>query len=288
MRIGITGANGFIGQHLAARLEKHSQVQLTRFQRQSGAVPQAKDYKNFVTGQDLIYHLGAVNRGSDEELLRSNVLATANLLTAIKQFALPTTRLVFASSTQVYRLTGARKKLSERCSVEAETVYGISKRVVEDLIRLSGLPHLILRLSNVYGPGCRPDYNSVIATFCHRAVRGESLKINGDGSQGRDFIYIGDVVEAFILAGFSNKKSGIFNVGSGKITSLKQVIGKIDKAGIPIKADYHPELEPGGNSYCCDASRFEKKFNWKASTSLLKGIRKTLSPLENITSQQIS
>ena len=280
MRIGITGTNGFIGQHLAAQLEKHSQVQLTRFQRKPGAVPQAKDYKSFVEEQDLIYHLGAVNRDRDEELLRNNVLATANLLTAIKQFALPTTRLVFSSSTQVYRLTGARKKLSERCSVEAETIYGISKRVAEDLIRLSGTPYLILRLSNVYGPGCRAYYNSVIATFCHRAVNGEALEINGDGSQGRDFIYIDDVVEAFILAGFSNKKSGTFNVGSGKISSLKQVIGKIDKAGVPIKAEYHPELEPGGRSYCCNASRFEKTFNWKASTSLLKGIRKTLSPLQ--------
>jgi nucleoside-diphosphate-sugar epimerase len=288
MRIGITGANGFIGQHLAARLEKHSQVELTRFLRRTDSVVEPGDYKNFVTGQERIYHLGAVNRGSDEELLRSNVLSTANLLTAIKQYGLPTARLVFASSTQVYRLTGAGKKLSERCSVEAETVYGISKRVAEDLIRLSGLPHLILRLSNVYGPGCRPDYNSVIATFCHRVVRGESLQINGDGSQGRDFIYIDDVVEAFVLAGLSNRQSGIFNVGSGKITSLKQVIGTIDKAGIPAKADYHPELEPGGYSYCCDASRFEKTFNWKASTSLLQGIRKTLGSLENITSQQMS
>jgi UDP-glucose 4-epimerase len=227
--------------------------------------------------------LGAVNRGSDEEILRSNVLSTANLLSAIKQYALPTTRLVFSSSTQVYRVTGRKKKLNERCSVDSETVYGISKRVAEDLIRSSGLPHLILRLSNVYGPGCRAYYNSVIATFCHRTVREESLEINGDGSAGRDFIYIDDVVEAFILAGFSSKKSGVFNVGSGEITSLKQVVGKISQTGVPVKVNYHPELEAGGNSYCCDTSRFEKMFNWKASTSLLEGIQKTLSPLQNNT-----
>ncbi len=285
MRIGVTGANGFIGQHLASRLEEDSQVELTRFQRQPGTIPQTKDYKNFVKGLDLIYHLGGVNRASDEELLRSNVLATANLLTAIKQFALPTTSIVFSSSAQVYRLSGAKKKISERCSVDAETVYGISKRVAEDLLRLSGTPHIILRLSNVYGPGCRPNYNSVIATFCHRAVKGEALEINGDGSQGRDFIYIDDVVDAFIQAGFSNKRAGTFNVGSGKISSLKQVLGKIDKAGVPVNVIYHPELDAGGRSYCCDASRFEKTFNWKASTSLLAGIRNTLSPLQKIVSK---
>ena len=281
MRIGVTGANGFIGQHLVTRLEKLSQVPLTLFQRKPGSVPQIKDYKNFVKGLDLIYHLGGINRADDEAILRGNVLATANLLTAIQQFALPTTRIVFASSTQVYRMTGAKKKLSERCSVESETIYGISKRVAEDLIRVSGLPHIILRLSNAYGPGCQPDYNSVIATFCHRAVSGETLKINGDGSQGRDFIYIDDVVEAFIVAGFANKPSGTFNVGAGKISSLKKVIEKISKAGIPVKVNYHPELDAGGDSYCCDASRFEKTFDWKASTPLLTGIRKTLSPLQN-------
>lgn len=96
-------------------------------------------------------------------------------------------------------------KISEASALQPESVYGVSKKSVEDLIRISGLPSTILRLANVYGLGCRPEYNSVVATLCQRAKKKLPLKINGQGKQNRDFIYIDDVVRAFVLAGFSGK-----------------------------------------------------------------------------------
>ncbi|NIQ00716.1 MAG: NAD-dependent epimerase/dehydratase family protein, partial [Nitrospinaceae bacterium] len=117
----------------------------------------------------------------------------------------------------------------------------------EDLIRLSGFPHCILRLTNVYGPGTRPHYNSVIGTFCDQAVRGRPVTLHGDGRQGRDFIYIDDVVDALIHAGTASatSRAGIFNLSSGKVVSLKQIVTQIRQAGANLKVEVHPDVPSG-------------------------------------------
>ncbi len=66
-----------------------------------------------------------------------------------------------------------------------------------------------MRIANIYGPGCHPEHNSVIATFCYKSANGEPLRIDGDGRQERDFIYIEDVTRAMVLAGMETRAAAV-------------------------------------------------------------------------------
>jgi UDP-glucose 4-epimerase len=277
MRIGVTGASGFIGGHLINALQALPGVSVSPLLRKrKNSPPTLRELKSFVTDKDVIYHLAGVNRGSDEAILQANILGTLRLLLAIKTHGFPQTRIIFASSSQVYQPGRENGLIKESCATEPESLYGVSKKTAEDLIRLSGLDHIILRLSNVYGPGCRPNYNSVIATFCDRTVRGLPLIIDGNGKQGRDFIFIDDVVQAMVLAasGKQPKKRAVYNISSGRVSSLRQVIGNIKRAGENVNVEY--QKTDAGYSYGCDSSRFQKNYRWQPATSLAAGIKDTL------------
>lgn len=275
MRIGVTGASGFIGGHLMNALAELPNVTVTPLiRKRKNTPPTLTELKSFVKDKHLIYHLSGVNRGSEEEILCGNILGTLRLLVAVKTYGSPETRIVFASSSQVYK--HGKTALKESHATEPESLYGVSKKAAEDLIRLSGLQTIVLRLSNVYGPGCRPDYNSVIATFCDRAVRRLPLRVDGNGKQERDFIYIDDVVRAFLEAGTRTQttKRAVYNISSGRVSSLRQVIGNIKRAGVGVDVEY--QNGSAGISLGCDPSRFRKVYDWKPRTSLSLGIKHTL------------
>ena len=276
MRIGVTGARGFIGSHLVSALKKRGTV-VTLLRRKG--LPGKHELKQFVTGTDLFFHLGGVNRGTDEEILNGNIIGTSRLLESILNNGKSSARLVFASSTQVYPLVNCKTPIRETKKANPDTVYGVSKQNAESLIRISGIPFTVLRLSNVYGPGCRPNYNSVVATLCYRAVRGLPLVINGDGRQGRDFVYIEDVVWALGLAGFQSVAGSgkIFNVSSGKVVSVKQIVKQVCRLYKNTKVEFLTDKKNSDISYCCDSSRFSGKYSWRPRVSLSKGIEQTLS-----------
>ena len=276
MRIGVTGAKGFIGKYLVSALKKRGTV--VTLPRRKGLLGK-RELKRFVTGTDLFFHLGGVNRGADEEILNGNIIGTSRLLEAILNNGKSSAHLVFASSAQVYPLANCKTPIRETKKANPDTVYGVSKQNAENLIRISGIPFRVLRLSNVYGPGCRPNYNSVVATLCDRAVRGLPLVINGAGRQGRDFVYIDDVVRAFELAGFESVPGAgkMFNVSSGKMVSVKQIVKQIGRLQKNTKVEFLTDKKNSEISYCCDSSRFSEKYGWRPRVSLSKGIEQTLS-----------
>lgn len=272
----MTGASGFIGGHLMSALAELPDVTVTPLiRKRKNTPPTLTELKSFVKDKHLIYHLSGVNRGSEEEILSGNILGTLRLLVAVKTYGSPETRIVFASSSQVYK--NGENAFKESHATEPESLYGVSKKAAEDLIRLSGLQTIVLRLSNVYGPGCRPDYNSVIATFCDRAVRRLPLKVDGNGKQERDFIYIDDVIRAFLEAGRKKQttQQAVYNISSGRVASLRQVIGNIKRAGVGVDVEY--QNGSAGISLGCDPSRFRKVYDWKPETSLSMGIKHTLA-----------
>jgi UDP-glucose 4-epimerase len=275
MRIGVTGASGFIGSHLTRALKEHGKVAtLSR----GKSLPSLAHLKSFVSGVDLFFHLGGVNRGTNEDILTGNITGTLRLLEAIKRYGEPSARILFASSAQVYRLKNRAEKISEKSGLQPESIYGVSKKSAEDLIRISGLPYTILRITNAYGPGCRANYNSVVTTFCYRTKYKIPLEINGEGKQSRDFIYIDDIVRAFLIAGFQNQAyvSRAYNVSSGRMTSLVKIVNTIRKFEPYLEVKFKPGADDG-ISYCCDASRYKRDFGWSPKTSLTEGIQQTLS-----------
>ena len=280
MRIGVTGSSGFLGSHLTKALRQYTDAEITVLQRNSSEnFPTINELGSFVHGLNLIYHIAGVNRGTNEEILRGNIEATFNLVEAIKKSKKPSPRIIFTSSSQVYKpLAQSGRLINESHKTEPATLFGVTKKTAEDLIRLSGFEHVILRIANIYGPGCCPEYNSVIATFCHRSVNGECLKIDGNGHQKRDFIYIDDTIKAMILAGIQrgNLVSGVYNIGTGHSTSLRQMIRNIKSAGVAVNVSYSQKVSTGKNSFSLDTSRFRKYFGWKAKTLPSAGIKKTV------------
>ncbi len=280
MHVGVTGASGFLGKNLTNALHQLTEFKVTTLKRSSsGKFPGINRLKSFVENLDLIYHVAGVNRGTNEEIFKGNIQTTFNLLEAIRRYGKPSLRIIFTSSSQVYKKTKPPEKLiTEAYKAEPETLFGVAKKTSEDLIRLSGFEHAIIRVANVYGPGCRPEYNSVIATFCYKSVNKKILKVDGDGHQKRDFIYIEDVINAMILAGTQKKYfvSGVYNLGNNRTTSLRQVIHSIKSLGIKVKKSYSKNTSTGKNSFSLDATRFRKQFKWTPKTTLRSGIKNTL------------
>jgi UDP-2-acetamido-2,6-beta-L-arabino-hexul-4-ose reductase len=173
VRIGITGWRGFIGSHLAKQIS--NPVLFQGNMRDLGAV------KEFVGQCDRIYHLAGKNRAKSGEILTNNVVGTANLVLATKLLGV-NPEIVFASSQQV--------------EWNPDSEYGIAKIVEEHIIR-KARKWLIFRIPNVYGEGCKPKYNSVVATFCCQIVNGEKVTIS-DPKATREFVYVGDLVAQLI------------------------------------------------------------------------------------------
>lgn len=272
------GSGGFIGSHLMHALKKEG-CRVTAFKRKGvHNVPAVSELKSFVNGVDIIYHLGGVNRGTPSQILRGNILAMQNLIESVQSLAADRPHIVFLSSSQVYRLQENANPILESDDVIPQSIYGIAKKTAEELLILSGIKHTILRCSNVYGPACKPYYNSVIATFCNQALNGETLTLNGDGSHGRDFLYIDDAIKALLAVAVSPLKEtrGMYNVSSGKITALNK-IAKLIASLVPGAAyEHNRHAETGDPSYCCDSRRFRRCFKWKPDTSIGQGISLTL------------
>jgi len=203
MKIGITGANGFIGSHLCKKIKDPIVFK--------GNLLDFDAVKDFVKECDMIYHVAGKNREIEGVILKNNVLGTRNIIQSmIEQNHFP--YLVFLSSTQI-----EWNSLSE---------YAISKKTEEDLIKsnLDNHQYCIYRIPNVYGPGCKPFYNSVISTFCYQIAIGEELTIN-DSDSTREFIFIDDLVSQIT----GEERRGRFVRVWGEVMSIGQVVSALLK-----------------------------------------------------------
>lgn len=178
--VAVTGAGGFIGRNLTLRLRElnHHVV----------SIPHQADHASMMAALDsaeVVFHLAGVNRPqSQEEFAAGNVGMTERLIAALRQQPIPPS-IVYSSSIQA----------------NADNSYGRSKRdaeaLVADYVRSALVSGWIFRLPNVFGKWCRPNYNSVVATFCHNAARGLPLTVN-DPATSLQLVYIDDVVDHFL------------------------------------------------------------------------------------------
>lgn len=195
MKILVTGAKGFLGRNLTAHL-RESGHEILSYDREN-TLDQLRGY---LPEADFIVHLAGINRPlKEEEFLDGNVNFTKALLDALKESGrrIP---LFFSSSTQA----------------EKDNPYGRSKKLAEDQIlafgKENGNPVYVYRLYNVYGKWCRPNYNSVIATWCSAIARGEPIQIN-ESAPAIDFVYVDDVCEEILslIEGKRNLDCGVIH-----------------------------------------------------------------------------
>lgn len=199
MRIGITGAKGFIGSHIAAALKEKKNVKISFFDLPEGNLLESGEaLKKFVKGKDAIIHAAAINRGTNTEVVAGSVVATYNLISVTEKLKIRP-KLIFLSSIQV----------------EIGTLYGKSKELaeimLEDFSSQYKIPVSIFRLTNVFGEGCRPFYNSVMATFCYQVANGQELTINPQSRNKKfNLIYVGDVAKMIKAETFRRRKSPFY------------------------------------------------------------------------------
>lgn len=193
-RILVTGADGFIGRNLVVRLKELPNVTVTTF----GRGDDTAAFPALLSNADAVVHLAGENRPFDQsKFAMVNAGLTATLCTAIAQVSKAARRrlpLILASSTQA----------------DSDNAYGRSKLAAEEAVKeLSnkvGNSCIIFRFPGVFGKWCKPNYNSVVATFCHNIARGIPIQIN-DPKVHLRLVYVDDVVSA-ILAALEDPGSG--------------------------------------------------------------------------------
>ena len=165
--------------------------------------------------------------------------------------------------------------------------YGLSKLSVEGYLRFYqeqyGLNTTILRYGNVFGPRQNPHGEAgVVAIFCNRLLNGQAPVINGDGEQTRDYIFVGDVVRANLMA-LEQGSSGVFNVGTGQETSVNELtrfLLRTIKSNIEAKTAEGLDYEQRRS--CLDYNKIKNSLGWVPRVSLKEGLVETYEYFKNV------
>jgi UDP-glucose 4-epimerase len=300
MNITIFGGGGFIGSTVADRLLRDGH-RLRIFER-----PRVEPYRSFaddehvewvtgdlmsvhdvtaaVDGADAVLHLVSTTlpKSSNDDPIydvQTNLVATLQLLGAM--VGQRVRRIVFISSGGTVYGNPVRLPIDESHPTDPRVSYGITKLAIEKYLQmyrhLHGIEPVILRVANPYGERQRVETaQGAVAVFLRKALLGETVEIWGDGSVTRDYVYIGDVAEAFARAvGYAGEKT-VFNVCSATGTSLEQLLGVIEGAlGRKVARRYLP-ARPFDVPVSVLANELARQeLGWQPRMALDEGIRRT-------------
>jgi nucleoside-diphosphate-sugar epimerase len=299
MKIFVTGADGFIGSHLAEHLagQGHDVVALIQFgQRHSwtmgrprikavwGNILEPSFIADEIEDADMVYHLAALGDvpssiGLPSIYLQNNIIGTFNVIAQCCAI-MDNPRFVMMSSSEVYG--GSERSLTEVSRLDPKSIYAASKIGAEAVVQASrhmyGLEATIVRAFNTYGP--RQATRGVIGSLMGQFVNDDCKEIRlGNIKAERDFTYVGDMVKALGKLTEIDVGDGPLNISTGNTVSIgrlfefmQQVTG-IDK---PLVED--PDLRRDGfevDRLEGDSTGFRKQTGWKPETSLFQGLQET-------------
>ena len=305
MKVLVTGAAGFIGSHLCDRLVadghtvtglddlstgKLANLATARRSKQFG-------FSNFdITSTDLVQlvakerpdvvlHLAAqmdVRKSVADPLhdTRANVLGTVNVLEACVRNQVP--RVVFASSGGTVYGTPPKLPATERMTLHPASPYGSAKAAGETYVaayqRLHGLAGCSLRLGNVYGPRQDPHGEAgVVSIFAGALAKGQPTKVFGDGTSTRDYVYVDDVVDAFLRCLGGKGDGRRLNIGSGTGTTVRQLHTAVARAVGAADAPEFAATRPGElHSIVLDVGQARRALGWEPVVGLEQGLAQTV------------
>jgi UDP-glucose 4-epimerase len=307
MRTLVTGGSGFIGSAVVDRLagDGHQvtvvdDLSTGRQENLAGALASGRvalveadlagpELAGVVAAArpEVVHHLAAqidVRRSVADPLhdARVNVLGTIALAKAALQAGCR--RLVFASSggTVYGEPDPSALPIDERYPPRVTNPYGVSKRSAEDylasLAELHGLEPVSLRLGNVYGPRQDPHGEAgVVAIFCNRLLAGEPVTVFGDGRQTRDYVFVEDVVDAFVAAGEHPGAPGArVNIGTGVETSVLELYDLLRRvAGVGGEPGFAPPRPGELARIALDCAEAGRVLGWRPVTDLAAGLART-------------
>ncbi|MDQ6883145.1 MAG: NAD-dependent epimerase/dehydratase family protein [Candidatus Dormibacteraeota bacterium] len=299
MKVLVTGGAGFIGSHIADRLAADGHDLVILDDLSTGHVEQVHPKARFyqmdlgspwldelfrIEQPEAVVHQAAqasVRRSVEDPVFdaRVNVLGTAGLLQACARHKVR--RFLFASTGGALYGEADVTPTPEDFPTRPVSPYGASKLAAEGYLRtfhaLHGLPFVALRYANVYGPRQDPHGEAgVVAIFTRRLLAKEPARINGDGSQTRDFVYVGDIAEANARA-LDSSMIGAFNVGTGMETDITTIFTILKRLTGSEQPEQHgPALAGEQQRSVVDARKLEAALGWKPATTLEDGLMATV------------
>ena len=291
----ITGGAGFVGRHLAAHLTDQgaavtvidneslgdrAHLDLDRVRFVAGDVRNRDELRAALTGQDAVVHLAADTRVMDSienpaHNFDNNVIGTFNLLELCRELGVSR---VVAASTGGAILGDVEPPVHEGMAPRPTSPYGASKLMLEGYLSAYsasyGLGGCALRFSNIYGPRSLHK-GSVVAHFFKQVLAGRPLVVYGDGSQTRDYLYAGDLVQG-IWAALESEAEGAFQLGTGRPTTINQLLDLMRKVtGLDLEVDYQAFRAGEVRDTWCQIDKAQASFGFDPSTELEDGLRST-------------
>jgi UDP-glucose 4-epimerase len=294
----VLGGGGFLGTNLCRRLVAAG-VRVRAFGR-SRSFPDALvgvDWRegdfadpaalaSAVDSCDVVFHLIHAHMPQTANLnmaedIRQSVVPSLALLDIGRKLGVK--RIVFVSSGgTVY---GAAKDIPtpESAPTDPITAYGVGKLMIEKYLglyeRLHGLSFRVLRVANPFGPFQVPDKGQgLIATLLSRALRGEPIEVWGDGSVVRDYVFVDDVIEALQAAAVDESDGRVFNVGSGRGHSVREVIAAVEaQLGKKLSVAWKPGRPIDVPVSILSIARSRDLLGWAPRTSFDDGLRRTIA-----------
>lgn len=303
------GGNGFIGSHLVdGLLEEGYPVRIyDRSPNRFHTTPRNAEYvegelgnhgliRAAVEGVETVFHFVSTTlpkTSNDDPIydVRSNLIDTLQLLESCVEAGVR--KVVFASSGGTVYGQPQTMPITEDHPTNPITSYGIVKLAVEKYLglfdHLHGLDYTALRISNPYGPYQNPGgQQGAVPVFLHRLRTGQPVTIWGDGSVVRDYLYISDLVEALKLAAEAETQQKVFNVGSGRGTTLNELVAIIAAVtGERPEVEYVPGRALDVAANVLDVVRVREELGWSPRTELVEGIDLTWEWVQTLGKSQV-
>lgn len=300
MKVLVSGGAGFIGSHLCDRLAAAGHEVIILDDLSTGRVDQVHRQARFyqmeldspwieelfeIERPEAVFHQAgqpSVRRSVEDPLFdaRVNVLGTIALLKASVRCGVR--RFLFASTGGAVYGEASLIPTSEDYPATPVSPYGASKLAAEIYLRtfhaLYGLSYAALRYANVYGPRQDPHGEAgVVGIFAQRMLANEDAIINGDGRQTRDFVYVGDVAEANLLA-LTSAAVGVFNVGTGQETNINQIFCTLKELTGSRQPERHgPPLAGEQRRSAVNPDRIAQAMGWRPVTEIKAGLEATVA-----------
>ena len=302
MKCLVTGGAGFIGSNLVEKLVqlKHDVIVLDnlstgRLSNLNKFISKITFYKIDITNKkklldsyfykvDWVFHLAGLadivpSIENPEKYFNSNVAGTLNILEKSRKAKIK--KFIYAASASCYGIP-IKYPTNEDSKIKLEYPYALTKNLGELLVmhwaKIYKMPNISLRFFNVYGPKSRTTgaYGAVFGVFLAQKFAKKPLTVVGDGKQTRDFIHVYDLVDAIILIAKKAKINQIFNLASGKETSVNNIAKIIGGEVVNIpKRPGEPDRSLG------DIKKIKKQLKWIPKISINKGVRMMLNIIEN-------
>lgn len=306
MKITVFGGGGFIGSTIVDQLLKNGH-EICVFERprvapyrefvhgesvrwMTGDLTSVHDVTEAIEGVDAVIHLVSTTlpKSSNDDPIydvQSNLVATLQLLNAM--VAKRIGKIVFISSGGTVYGDPVYLPIDEMHPTDPKVSYGISKLAIEKYLLLyqhqHGIKANILRVANPYGERQRVETaQGAVTVFLDRALRGAPIEIWGDGTVTRDYLYVGDVADAFVRAVAYDGKESVFNISSGNGTSLNQIVGMIeDIVGHPVERIYRPGRPFDVPVSVLANARAKEELGWAPNITLDVGMKRTAAWLSD-------